>query len=114
MADTTHHVAAPAHNLLAEGLIDFSEAAGDFRDARGRKPHVATLRRWAKNGCRGHRLETMLLGNRVMTSRQAVARFLAAINGGPAPATTVATSAAERAGEQLDALLSGSRKEGAR
>src|SRR5262249_13240104 len=88
--------------LLAEGLIDLAEAAACFKDARGRKPHVATLRRWAKNGGRGHRLETTLLGNRVMTSRPAADPFLAAMNdqtANPQPATP----AAERAGEQLAA-----------
>lgn len=89
-----------SHNLLTEELIDLAEAAACFKDARGRRPHIATLRRWAKNGCRGHKLEVTFLGNRMMTSRQAAERFLAAINGQPAPTQTT-TSAAVRAGEQL-------------
>jgi|GEM_PF-5623476 len=97
-----------ASNLIAEGLIDLNEAAGDCKDARGRKPHIATLRRWAKYGCRGHKLETAFLGNRLMTTHQAVARFLAAINGRPAPvpiAPASATSSAEQAGRELGGLL---------
>jgi hypothetical protein len=101
----TSNTDRPAHDLRAEGLIDLAEAAGSCRDARGRKPHVATLRRWAKTGCRGHKLETTFIGNRMMTSHQAVARFLAAINGRPAPAPTAPTSAAERAGRELDSIL---------
>jgi hypothetical protein len=45
------------------------------------RPNVATLWRWRTAGCRGHRLETLLFGGRRYTSREAITRFLAAING---------------------------------
>jgi hypothetical protein len=48
------------------------------------RPNVATLWRWRTKGVRGHKLETMLYGGRRVTSREAIARFLAAINGEPA------------------------------
>ena len=55
---------------------------------------------------RGYKLETTFLGNRLMTSRQAAARFLAAINGGPPTSAQIeTTSSAENAGMELDALL---------
>jgi hypothetical protein len=91
--------------LVAGALIDLTEAAACFADARGRKPHVATLRRWASHGCRGHKLETTYLGNRLMTTAQAAARFLAAINSRPVPKPAAGTSAAEKAGQELKALL---------
>jgi hypothetical protein len=47
------------------------------------RPNVATLWRWRTAGCRGHRLETILFGGRRYTSREAIARFLAQINGEP-------------------------------
>lgn len=93
-------IRSSAHNLLIEGLIDLADVAAFFKDAHGRKPHVATLRRWAKNGCRGYKLEVTFLGNRMMTSRQAAARFLAAINCQPVP-VEASNSAALRAGELL-------------
>ena len=93
-------------NLFVEELIELARAAADLADSSGRKPCLASLRRWAQRGCRGHRLETVFLGNRLMTSRQAIARFLAAINGGiSANAPSETTSAAERAGRELEALL---------
>lgn len=94
--------------LVAEGLIDLKTATADFKDATGRKPHVATLRRWAMRGCRGYKLETVFVGNRLMTTHKAAMRFLAAINGAPGSPVAVSTSAhsaAERAGRELDALL---------
>ena len=102
----TPHGSSPS--ITGEELIDLTKAAALFADGSGRKPHVATLRRWAKNGCRGYRLQTIFVGNRLMTSRQAASRFLAAINGAP-PAdvlpTPTPTSAAERAGRELDDIL---------
>lgn len=47
------------------------------------RPNVATLWRWRTAGCRGHRLETILFGGRRYTSREAITRFLCAINGEP-------------------------------
>ena len=83
---SNNSVAIPANSDIAmrlfnEGPIELAQGAACFADDRGRKPHIATIRRWANRGCRGHRLEVVFLGNRLMTSRQAVARFLAAING---------------------------------
>ena len=47
------------------------------------RPNVATLWRWRTAGCRGHKLETLLYCGRRYTSREAISRFLAAINGEP-------------------------------
>jgi hypothetical protein len=46
----------------------------------GKKVSVYTVGRWASIGVRGVRLEVHRIGGRVLTSRQAVERFLAAIN----------------------------------
>jgi hypothetical protein len=55
-----------------------------MRDAAKRlptRPHVSTIIRWAERGCRGHRLKTWLIGGARVTSEEALAEFLAAING---------------------------------
>jgi hypothetical protein len=44
------------------------------------RPSVPTLFRWSLRGVRGVRLETWLVGGRRFTSRDAIARFIAAIN----------------------------------
>jgi hypothetical protein len=71
------------------------------------RPNVATLWRWRTAGIRGHRLETILIGGRRCTSREAIGRFLAAING--QPATTGETprqreAAIRRAEREAEAL----------
>jgi hypothetical protein len=45
--------------------------------------HVATTARWALKGVRGHVLETLLVGSRRYTTREAFARWLAKLNDEP-------------------------------
>ena len=40
----------------------------------------ATMARWIQKGIKGVRLETLLIGGRRVTSREAIARFIAAQN----------------------------------
>jgi hypothetical protein len=63
---------SPIHR---EALVTFNEAAAWVRDRTGRKTHLATLHRWALRGCRGRRLESVLIGRQRMTSREALLRF---------------------------------------
>jgi hypothetical protein len=70
------------------------------------QPHVATLWRWRTVGCRGHKLETILFGGRRYTSREAIARFLVAINGEPIRSETPRQreAALRRAEKRAEAL----------
>jgi hypothetical protein len=63
---------SPIHR---EKLVTFNQAAAWVRDLSGRKTHLATLHRWALRGCRGRRLESVLIGRQRMTSREALLRF---------------------------------------
>ena len=42
----------------------------------GKAPHPETVARWARKGCRGVRLETVLVGGRRYSSAEAVDRFI--------------------------------------
>jgi hypothetical protein len=64
-SSTTSASQTAGSHLLAEGLINLTEAAKELRNARGRGPHVASIRRWAKTGVRGYRLETTFVGGRL-------------------------------------------------
>ena len=61
-----------------EDLISLRQAT-KLRELRrdGRAPHIATLWRWTGSG----RLESVKVGGLTLTSRQAVARMIAAANG---------------------------------
>lgn len=58
-----------------EPLVSLADAAEWVRSRSGRKTHVSTLYRWALRGCRGRKLETVLIGRERMTSREALNRF---------------------------------------
>lgn len=95
-------------DITSEQVASLNEAAKWSlwpRRRKGKKPHVATIYRWAKQGCRGVRLEAIRVGGTVCTSREAVQRFcdrLTAIdNGEPGPPTpTHARKASIRRAEE--------------
>ena len=65
-------------SITYNDLITLNHACGMCPRRRGgKKPHVATLHRWATNGCRGVRLETICVGATRCTSPDAIDRFFA-------------------------------------
>jgi len=44
----------------------------------GRRPHVQTVRRWVKKGCRGVRLSALFVNGSYLTTIQAVEEFFRA------------------------------------
>ena len=59
-------------NLLTEETLSLPQAS---RELPGR-PNASTLWRWASRGLGGVKLETIRIGTRVFTSRQALTRFI--------------------------------------
>jgi hypothetical protein len=84
-----------AAKLLTEAVVSLSQAARTLPSLRaGRPTHPSTLWRWAHHGISTPvgviRLETAHLAGRVVTSREAVTRFLTAVanaraDAGPTP-----------------------------
>lgn len=74
-------------DVLSEDLIDLKDAAKaqPFRNPRTRKPaHIASIYRYVEKGARAAngqriRLETIRTPRGLMTSRQAIVRFIAAL-----------------------------------
>ena len=64
--------------ILTEDVCTLREARTELFRATGRRPDKATLYRWATRGVGGVKLETIRLGDRFLTSRQALTRFIAA------------------------------------
>lgn len=63
-------------DLTSETVLNFGDAATRLpRRRAGKKPHVATLYRWATRGCRGVKLETIRVGGTLCTSVEALQRF---------------------------------------
>lgn len=60
-------------DLMSESLLTFSQATKYLPG----NPHISTIHRWRLRGVRGHKLESILVGGRRFTSRQALERFAA-------------------------------------
>lgn len=99
-------------DLATEQVYSLTDAPSRFpfpTRRNGKKPHVATLFRWAKTGCRGVRLETIRVGGTTCTSTEAINRFCERLTerpriGSPRPTPTGQRKAAERASRELDAI----------
>jgi hypothetical protein len=101
--------------LTDETLLPLARAAELVPPARsGKRCHLSTLLRWIIDGCRSPsgtvvRLEGVRLGNRWMTSREALQRFADRLtprpDGDPSPAPRTPAArrrASERAAAELD------------
>ena len=63
-------------DLQDEEVLSLTEATKRLpRRRKGKRPHVATLYRWAGAGVRGVTLETLRVGGTLCTSLQALQRF---------------------------------------
>lgn len=62
--------------VLSEDVLTTKEACEEFRPMFGKPIDRTTLYRWALRGIQGTRLEYTKIGGRIVTSRQAIARFL--------------------------------------
>lgn len=65
--------------ILREELLELTDAALEWPTPN--PPPPPTLRRWTNHGVRGVKLETAKIGWRIFTSREAIGRFLANLNG---------------------------------
>jgi hypothetical protein len=72
-------------NLSAEQLRPLTEACRDVPGC----PHVSTLTRWWRQGIKGVKLETVVVGGRRFTSVEAIRRFISRLSeprpAGPSP-----------------------------
>ena len=82
-----------AIDLDSEDIITLGEAC------RLVPPHgiaPSTMARWIQRGVRGVVLETVLIGGRRLTSREAIARFFEAQNSDQSPAPQITASQRQR------------------
>lgn len=86
-----------------EDLVSFNDARCAFpgRD----RLSLATLHRWRLHGVRGTKLETILIGNRRFTSKQAIARFIANQNSPEEPLPRITPAEWHRRAEIANQFL---------
>ncbi len=64
--------------ILCEDVLTLQEARREIASVTGRRVDKTTIYRWVLRGVRGTKLEHIRLGDRILTSRQALTRFIAA------------------------------------
>ncbi|MDM4014695.1 DUF1580 domain-containing protein [Roseiconus lacunae] len=62
--------------VLTEDCLTLSEARSEIKQATGRRPDKTTVYRWVNRGVGGTKLEAVRLGGVIITSRQAITRFI--------------------------------------
>jgi hypothetical protein len=75
-----------------ESLVSLTDAAKSLPN----RPNLTTVWRWRNRGVRGIKLETILIGGRRMTSREALSRFFAATTAAAEGARVVSETPRQR------------------
>jgi len=99
----------PGHNCMIdvehEKLMSLPDVAAMLPGRRRRKLALSTVWRWIKRGRKGVRLESIVIGARRYTSREAVLRWLAQLNEvESSPQRSTSRMLDTRVEGQLDAL----------
>jgi hypothetical protein len=68
--------ANPVQRLLTEDVLTLQEARREIASVTGRRVDKTTIYRWVLRGVRGTKLEHIRLGDRILTSKQALTRFI--------------------------------------
>ncbi len=64
--------------ILSEDVLTLHEARNELKPIFGKRPDKTTLYRWCLRGIDGTKLEHVRIGGRIITSRQALTRFIEA------------------------------------
>jgi len=91
-------------DAISDELIPLSKLPVPGRG--GKRLNASTAWRWAERGCRGQKLETVLIGGSRFTSAGALRQFLSLINDRPAMANARGASEARASAalKRLDAI----------
>jgi hypothetical protein len=69
---------AAISRVLSEDVLTLQEARIELFCTTGRRPDKATMTRWVHRGAGGVRLDAVRIGCQLLTSKQALTRFIAA------------------------------------
>ena len=75
-------------DIEQEDLITMEEAAKRLPKSKRGPVHEKTVAKWCRDGVEGVRLESVKIGSRRMTSKEACLRFFSALTNGPEPVQT--------------------------
>lgn len=73
---------SPVQQILTEDVLTLTEARQEIHSITRQRPDKATLTRWIHRGVGGVKLDAVRLGRQLITSRQAITRFISARTAG--------------------------------
>ena len=73
-------VSVTIQRILSENVLTLEQARGELEICLGTRPDKSTVYRWCLKGVGGNKLESTRIGGRIITSKQALTRFIAAQN----------------------------------
>jgi len=76
MTATMTDVATITARVLSEDVLSLSDARREIHALGGVRPDQSSIVRWCTKGVAGTKLESVRIGNRLVTSRQAITRFI--------------------------------------
>ena len=62
--------------IFSEDILTLREARNELEPILGRRPDQSTLYRWCFKGVNGQKLECVKIAGRIITSKQALTRFI--------------------------------------
>ncbi len=100
-ASTASWVRIGMIDLVTESVLSLTEAAKRLPQRRmGKRPHIATLYRWATRGLQGTTLETIQVGGTKCTSVEALQRFCNSLSAGDSRENPPSTVTQQRQPQQ--------------
>jgi len=72
-------------DLETDKLVTLPQAADFLPRLGGKKIHTTSIWRWCRKGVRGVKLENAIIGSRIITSVQALNRFVNVLSEAPLP-----------------------------
>ena len=97
-------------DIAEETILSLGEATRAVPAIEGKHPNASTIFRWTRDGVRGVRLDSIRLGRRLCTSREALQRFVVALNDAPAPQNRPRTATGTRTAAQRERDVTAAKK----
>ncbi len=80
MQNPKPEVSVIIHRILSEDVLTLEQTRSELEICLGTRPDKSTVYRWCLKGVGGNKLESTRIGGRIITSKQALTRFIAAQN----------------------------------
>lgn len=64
------------NRILTEDILTIHDARKEIASITGQRPDISTMTRWIHRGVGGTKLDAVRIGRQLITSKQAITRFI--------------------------------------